>query len=87
MNKKIQNGAKKKEDLMSNPHKWSGWPGAFCLKCGSEDPTENAIGLGWLDPGGPCEDGSFSLYKWDTEEHRLIVEKANICPNTNSGGE
>ena len=21
-------------------HRWSGWPGAVCLKCGAEDPIE-----------------------------------------------
>lgn len=21
-------------------HWWSGWPGAFCMKCGSSDPDE-----------------------------------------------
>lgn len=24
-------------------HQWSGWPGAYCLKCGTEDPLESAI--------------------------------------------
>jgi hypothetical protein len=26
-----------------NPHKWSGWPGAYCMKCGCEDPFELAL--------------------------------------------
>ena len=25
-------------------HFWSGWPGAFCLKCGSEDKNELCLG-------------------------------------------
>jgi hypothetical protein len=25
-------------------HWWNGWPGAFCLKCGSEDKVELCIG-------------------------------------------
>lgn len=29
-------------------HEWSGWPGAFCLKCGAEDALENALAMGWL---------------------------------------
>lgn len=49
-------------------HAWSGWPGAYCLKCGAEHAMENAIGLDWYDP---LED------KWDTEAHRLEVEKAD----------
>lgn len=24
-------------------HRWSGWPGAFCLDCGCEDPHEIAL--------------------------------------------
>ena len=51
-------------------HKWSGWPGAFCLKCGSDDPIENAIGLGWLDP---------YTGEYNSEEHRLEVMKALEC--------
>ena len=31
-------------------HQWSGWPGAFCLKCGAEDKTELAVGDGIIDP-------------------------------------
>jgi hypothetical protein len=31
-------------------HAWSGWPGAFCLKCGAEDLLEHAIGMGYYDP-------------------------------------
>jgi hypothetical protein len=24
-------------------HRWSGWPGAYCLDCGAEDPIEAAL--------------------------------------------
>lgn len=60
-------------DPLARPgHAWSGWPGAYCLKCGAEHAMENAIALNWYDP---LED------KWDTEEHRLEVEKADgTCP-------
>jgi hypothetical protein len=27
-------------------HRWSGWPGAFCLDCGCEDPREIALANG-----------------------------------------
>jgi hypothetical protein len=27
-------------------HNWSGWPGAWCLDCGCEDPREAAIAEG-----------------------------------------
>ena len=57
---------------MAHEHKWSGWPGAFCLKCGAEHAFENAMGMGWVDP---CTD------KWDTEEHRKLVEECDgYCP-------
>jgi hypothetical protein len=29
-----------------NEHRWSGWPGAYCLDCGAEDPREIAIATG-----------------------------------------
>lgn len=51
-------------------HKWSGWPGAYCLRCGSEDPWENAIGCNWYDP---------ITDTWDTEEHRQQVLIADVC--------
>lgn len=31
-------------------HRWSGWPGAFCLKCGCEDRMELAIADGVFEP-------------------------------------
>jgi hypothetical protein len=30
-------------------HRWSGWPGAWCLDCGAPDPREGADGLN-VDP-------------------------------------
>lgn len=27
-----------------NEHWWSGWPGAWCMKCGSEDKVEVCLG-------------------------------------------
>jgi len=58
-------------------HRYNGWPGAFCLLCGSEDAMEIAIADGWYDPWDKT---------WDTEEHRLQVEKnQNSCPCTKDG--
>lgn len=31
-------------------HRWSGWPGAYCLKCGQEDKMEYAISTCLFDP-------------------------------------
>lgn len=27
-------------------HRWSGWPGAWCLDCGAEDPVERCAASG-----------------------------------------
>ena len=49
-------------------HRWSGWPGAFCMNCGAEHALENAIGLEWYDPANNT---------WDTQEHKELVEKCD----------
>ncbi len=61
-----------KESIMTQHH-WTGWPGASCFHCGCEDPMEYAVGMNYYDP-----------YKqtWDTEEHRLEYEEANVCITT-----
>lgn len=33
-------------------HRWSGWPGAYCLDCGCEDPREIALADGLCDDDG-----------------------------------
>lgn len=33
-------------------HRWSGWPGAWCLDCGCEDPREVALADGRVDDNG-----------------------------------
>jgi len=35
----------KDRDARWNSHKWSGWPGCYCLDCGIDDPQELAIAL------------------------------------------
>jgi len=54
------------------PHQWSGFPGAFCLKCGVENEMENALGLGWftIPPPGKNKENE----KWLSEDHRRLVE-------------
>lgn len=42
-------------------HNWSGWPGAYCLKCGVEDMEEVAIADNVLDP---------YTGEWTTEEEK-----------------
>ena len=58
-------------------HRWSGWPGAFCLLCGREDAMELALADNWFDP---C------TQQWDTEEHKqLVIKNQNNCPHTKEG--
>ena len=33
-------------------HRWSGWPGAWCLDCGAEDPREIALAEGRMNADG-----------------------------------
>ncbi len=36
--------------LSGASHRWSGWPGAWCLDCGCEDPREAALAFGdWAE--------------------------------------
>src|SRR5262245_42504525 len=39
---------------VSIPHRWSGWPGAWCLDCGAEDPGELCIAAGH-EPWTGCD--------------------------------
>lgn len=59
---------------MSYHHWWSGWPGAWCMKCGAEHLLEIAIGCGYYDPFTDT---------WDTEEHRAEYTDGP-CPISNA---
>jgi hypothetical protein len=55
-------------------HHWSGWPGAFCFKCGADDPREALLHLFEAD-----------LNKNDeiflgTPEEKAALDAAMICP-------
>lgn len=53
-------------------HWWSGWPGAYCMRCGADHALELALADGWYDPVADA---------WDTEGHRRQVEEADgVCP-------
>jgi len=47
--------------MRAKDHHWSGYPGAYCFKCGCEDLLEIAIGSCYYDPYTDI---------WDTEEHK-----------------
>lgn len=45
-------------------HRWSGWPGAYCLDCGCEDPIELALtDDDGTDDDGLLTDGALNRYK------------------------
>lgn len=54
----------------SSRHHWSGWPGAYCLDCGSEDPMEIAITDNVYDP---------IANKWATAQDYLSVLEKSVC--------
>jgi len=61
------------EDIQDVPetltgHRWSGWPGAFCLDCHAEHALENALAFNWFDIG-PDE-----TINWKSEDHKRYVE-------------
>lgn len=60
--------------MVKYTHWWSGWPGAYCMKCGAEHRLEIAIADGVFDPYTGA---------WDTPEHRQ--EYAELpCPISNA---
>lgn len=63
------------EEKQPSGHRWSGWPGAWCLDCGMKDPTEycqanheQPCNRDECDPGD-CEhrEGLYDPYKEDDE--------------------
>lgn len=64
-------------------HRWSGWPGAWCLDCGCDDPYEIAIGDNLIDfvddPESP--DGMRMVIP---EEVQKQINEAMICPEPGS---
>jgi len=59
-------------------HRWSGWPGAWCLDCGAPDPREEALADGiepeqvvnleqlmeCQEPGSKRYDPYASAFRW-----------------------
>lgn len=54
-------------------HWWSGWPGAFCMKCGAQDPAEIHLADGDMD----YATGQL-IFK--DEHERAAYEAALSCP-------
>lgn len=65
-------------------HHWSGWPGAFCLKCGCEDPMEQALADGGYDLesilGNHPEDEPEVKGSWRSPEDEAKVKAQLTCP-------
>lgn len=53
-------------------HRWSGWPGAWCLDCGKSDPREAALADGSYD----FDDDGMPVLKVKPEDME--------CPEPNS---
>lgn len=64
-------------------HRWSGWPGAYCLDCGAEDPYEIAEADGKIDY---VDDLSVpeGIRPVIAPEVQAEIDKAMICPEPGS---
>ena len=56
-------------------HRWSGWPGAFCLRCGAEDPREVCLGDNF-EFALLCVCGQYVCRAAVSDEHHLV-----LCPH------
>lgn len=56
-------------------HRWSGWPGAYCLDCGQEDPIETALAMNWLVCYPDYEYGEPYIHC----EYWIDPEKEKLC--------
>jgi hypothetical protein len=50
-------------------HKWSGWPGSYCQRCGVEHVLESAMANGWYAPPEQGDAG-----QWKSDDHRLLMD-------------
>ena len=68
---------------MNTAHRWSGWPGAWCLDCGRDDPYETALADGLIDfvddPTSP--DGMRMVISPEVEDQ---LHRDMICPEPGS---
>lgn len=64
------------ETLKPAGHRWSGWPGAWCLDCGVEDQVELAIADGVYDP--------VENTWYDEERETACATIMRSCPEPNS---
>ena len=60
----------------NDEHHWSGWPGAFCVKCGAQDPRESALADGLFD----IDPGKMEIGCLGTRQQKAALDAAMICP-------
>lgn len=60
-------------------HRWSGWPGAWCLDCGCDDPGEIAL----VDGFDPCTN-TWSPPEAEAAWHERYAEVLAGCKEPNS---
>lgn len=63
---------------MGMSHRWSGWPGAWCLDCGMEDPMEIALADAHYDP-------YTETWVSPEVEARYRAEYPRECPHAGEG--
>lgn len=65
-------------------HRWSGWPGAWCLDCGMPDLDECALADGGLNFRDDSYDKE-SVIIWSDEGRELLSYALNTnCPEPGS---
>lgn len=55
-------------------HRWSGWPGAWCLDCGKFDPMEQALADGKTDAEGHLLPEALA----EADKARALSRAANV---------
>lgn len=60
-------------------HRFSGWPGAWCLDCGSPDPFEIALGRGHMDVTIDESTGEYNGVVWTHPKLKKKFEQYTIC--------
>jgi len=63
-------------------HRWSGYPGAYCLECGIEDPIEFAVGTCYSP-----QNGTWNKNHPQYNEAKNGCESLTICPSKRSCNE
>lgn len=68
---------------MAAEHRWSSWPGAWCLDCGVSDAVEECVAV--HNDGLICECGVFMC---EAPGHKLkgcVIHKNGPCPTPGAG--